>query len=134
MKTVELSAALGQAQVVENLKNFVGVDAQGAAALMTPERLAAVAGELDKRFAYFFSGIVEADQSGESTIQRIVQEVLNTLPDKYCSFSVLHHQWSYSNVVGFIYKGKQYGYFAVYGLENAPTYISLFDGKFKIVK
>lgn len=92
------------------------------------------AGELDKRFAYFFSGIVEADQSGESTIQRIVQEVLNTLPDKYCSFSVLHHQWSYSNVVGFIYKGKQYGYFAVYGLENAPTYISLFDGKFKIVK
>ena len=46
MKTVELSAALGQAQVVENLKNFVGVDAQGAAALMTPERLAAVAGGL----------------------------------------------------------------------------------------
>ena len=48
MKTVELSAALGQAQVVENLKNFVGVDAQGAAALMTPERLAAVAGGLGK--------------------------------------------------------------------------------------
>ena len=47
MKTVELSAALGQAQVVENLKNFVGVDAQGAAALMTPERLAAVAGGLN---------------------------------------------------------------------------------------
>ena len=45
MNTIELSAALGQAQVVENLKNFVGVDAQGAAALMTPERLAAVAGE-----------------------------------------------------------------------------------------
>ena len=44
MNTIELSAALGQAQVVENLKNFVGVDAQGAAALMTPERLAAVAG------------------------------------------------------------------------------------------
>ena len=51
MKTVELSAALGQAQVVENLKNFVGVDAQGAAALMTPERLAAVAGGiLDKNY------------------------------------------------------------------------------------
>ena len=46
MNTIELSAALGQAQVVENLKNFVGVDAQGAAALMTPERLAAVAGGL----------------------------------------------------------------------------------------
>ena len=47
MKTVELSAALNSAQVVENLKNFVGVDAQGAAALMTPERLAAVAGGLN---------------------------------------------------------------------------------------
>lgn len=53
MKTVELSAALGQAQVVENLKNFVGVDAQGAAALMTPERLAAVAGGLQ------FKGMIE---------------------------------------------------------------------------
>ena len=49
MNTIELSAALGQAQVVENLKNFVGVDAQGAAALMTPERLAAVAGESIKK-------------------------------------------------------------------------------------
>lgn len=52
MKTVELSAALGQAQVVENLKNFVGVDAQGAAALMTPERLAAVAGESIKKVTF----------------------------------------------------------------------------------
>ena len=93
-----------------------------------------MAGELDKRFAYFFSGIVEADQSGECTTQKIVQDVLDSLPDKYCSFSVVHHQWSYSNVVGFIYKGKQYGYFAVYELEKAPTYISLFEGKFKIMK
>ena len=66
MKTVELSAALGQAQVVENLKNFVGVDAQGAAALMTPERLAAVAGEfagkgyaddLNNEMGYFTVGM-----------------------------------------------------------------------------
>ena len=45
MKTVELSAALGQAQVVENLKNFVGVTPENTVGLMTPERLAAVAGE-----------------------------------------------------------------------------------------
>ena len=56
MKTVELSAALGQAQVVENLKNFVGVDAQGAAALMTPERLAAVAGEFLLKSKRILSG------------------------------------------------------------------------------
>ena len=45
MKTIELSAALASAPVQENLKNFAGLDAQNALGLMTPERLAAVAGE-----------------------------------------------------------------------------------------
>ena len=44
MKTIELSAALASAPVQENLKNFAGLDAQNALGLMTPERLAAVAG------------------------------------------------------------------------------------------
>ena len=48
MKTIELSAALASAPVQENLKNFAGLDAQNALGLMTPERLAAVAGELLK--------------------------------------------------------------------------------------
>ena len=46
MKTIELSAAIASAPVQENLKNFAGLDAQNALGLMTPERLAAVAGEL----------------------------------------------------------------------------------------
>ena len=46
MKTIELSAALASAPVQENLKNFAGLDAQNALGLMTPERLAAVAGGL----------------------------------------------------------------------------------------
>ena len=46
MKTIELSAALASAPVQENLKNFAGLDAQNALGLMTPERLAAVAGAL----------------------------------------------------------------------------------------
>ena len=45
MKTIELSAAMASAPVHENLKNFAGLDAQNALGLMTPERLAAVAGE-----------------------------------------------------------------------------------------
>ena len=45
MKTIELSAAMASAPVQENLKNFAGLDAQNALGLMTPERLAAVAGE-----------------------------------------------------------------------------------------
>ena len=48
MKTIELSAAIASAPVQENLKNFAGLDAQNALGLMTPERLAAVAGELLK--------------------------------------------------------------------------------------
>ena len=67
MKTVELSAALGQAQVVENLKNFVGVDAQGAAALMTPERLAAVAGGLLNKSNSFLNELAQ-DIFGQSII------------------------------------------------------------------
>ena len=46
MKTIELSAAMASAPVQENLKNFAGLDAQNALGLMTPERLAAVAGGL----------------------------------------------------------------------------------------
>ena len=80
MKTVELSAALGQAQVVENLKNFVGVDAQGAAALMTPERLAAVAG-----------GKVTYDNSGsnKNTLLRVcsLKQWEHTLIEICCSQS-----------------------------------------------
>ena len=45
MKTIELSAALASTPVQENLKNFAGLDAQNALGLMTPERLAAVAGD-----------------------------------------------------------------------------------------
>ena len=45
MKTIELSAAIASAPVQENLKNFAGLDAQNALGLMTPERLAAVAGD-----------------------------------------------------------------------------------------
>ena len=48
MKTIELSAAMASAPVQENLKNFAGLDAQNALGLMTPERLAAVAGEFIK--------------------------------------------------------------------------------------
>ena len=48
MKTIELSAAIASAPVQENLKNFVGVTPENTVGLMTPERLAAVAGELLK--------------------------------------------------------------------------------------
>lgn len=47
METIELKDVMNQLPVVENLKNFAGVDAQNALSMMTPERLAAVVGALN---------------------------------------------------------------------------------------
>ena len=46
MEKITLNEYLKQGSVVENLKNFVGVTPENTVGLMTPERLAAVAGEL----------------------------------------------------------------------------------------
>ena len=45
MEKITLNEYLKQGSVVENLKNFVGVTPENTVGLMTPERLAAVAGE-----------------------------------------------------------------------------------------
>ena len=134
MKTVELSAALNSAQVVENLKNFVGVDAQGAAALMTPERLAAVAGELDRRFDYFFSGNIVKEQSGDEEPLTIANDVLKWIPSRLCSFSVVYHKWSNILVTGYIYEDKKHGYFTVRKLAQLPVNIDLTDGRMNIIQ
>ena len=44
METIELKDVMNQLPVVEDLKNFAGIDAQNALSMMTPERLAAVVG------------------------------------------------------------------------------------------
>ena len=45
METIELKDVMNQLPVVEDLKNFAGIDAQNALSMMTSERLAAVVGE-----------------------------------------------------------------------------------------
>ena len=45
MEKITLNEYLKQGSVVENLKKFVGVTPENTVGLMTPERLAAVAGE-----------------------------------------------------------------------------------------
>ena len=47
MEKITLNEYLKQGSVVENLKNFVGVTPENTVGLMTPERLAAVAGGLE---------------------------------------------------------------------------------------
>ena len=67
MKTIELSAAMASAPVQENLKNFAGLDAQNALGLMTPERLAAVAGGLLNKSNSFLNELAQ-DIFGQSII------------------------------------------------------------------
>ena len=129
MKTVELSAALGQAQVVENLKNFVGVDAQGAAALMTPERLAAVAGEN----MCFYSNDFMITNESESDILKIVRFIHEKIVTngRNISFSVTVRAGIVFKVEGYLYSDKSHGLFCVYdfttGLRKA---VSLREGAF----
>ncbi len=46
METIDINEVFAQANVVENLKNFAGIDAQNALGMMSQERLAAVVGGL----------------------------------------------------------------------------------------
>lgn len=114
MKTVELSAALNSAQVVENLKNFVGVDAQGAAALMTPERLAAVAGGLAHNIgdSFYTCSIVGVEGNFDNPI-KIAEEILAVLPQKRVSFMCIHAKDGIRVVRGLIYESHDYGIFFI---------------------
>ena len=88
-----------------------------------------VAGGLDKRFEFFFSGYV-ISKSDDSSPQTIAKDVLDILPDRLCTFSVVHYKWSNSAVTGCIYQGKKFGYFTIQELGKAPISLSLMDGKF----
>ena len=48
METIDINEVFAQANVVENLKNFAGIDAQNALGMMSQERLAAVVGGLQR--------------------------------------------------------------------------------------
>lgn len=62
MEKITLNEYLKQGSVVENLKNFVGVTPENTMGLMTPERLAAVAGGILSPFKLHREAIrVETD-------------------------------------------------------------------------
>lgn len=134
MKTVELSAALGQAQVVENLKNFVGVDAQGAAALMTPERLAAVAGEFIKKIG---TSLYVDSFSGEAeTAIDIIKDIVQKIPNiNYTAINIVYIKTKGGVVLvdGYIYPSKLYGAFRITSSSENIKSIRLFDGEYKLL-
>ncbi len=134
MNTIELSAALGQAQVVENLKNFVGVDAQGAAALMTPERLAAVAGESIKKIG---TSLYVDSFSGEAeTAIDIIKDIVQKIPNiNYTAINIVYIKTKGGVVLvdGYIYPNKLYGAFRITSSSENIKSIRLFDGEYKLL-
>ena len=67
MEKITLNEYLKQGSVVENLKNFVGVTPENTVGLMTPERLAAVAGGLLNKSNSFLNELAQ-DIFGQSII------------------------------------------------------------------
>ena len=64
MEKITLNEYLKQGSVVENLKNFVGVTPENTVGLMTPERLAAVAGGLRYKGMITNTNIDDLKESG----------------------------------------------------------------------
>ena len=92
------------------------------------------AGELDRRFDYFFSGNIVKEQSGDEEPLTIANDVLKWIPSRLCSFSVVYHKWSNILVTGYIYEDKKHGYFTVRKLAQLPVNIDLTDGRMNIIQ
>ena len=107
MKTIELSAAIASAPVQENLKNFAGLDAQNALGLMTPERLAAVAGE-KMGLANFKSGLLNTPSELSTNIKEIAEYVYQNTKEN-TSFSYIVSCEAVYQATGYLSSGKKYG-------------------------
>ena len=124
MKTIELSAALASAPVQENLKNFAGLDAQNALGLMTPERLAAVAGG----FSSFKSGILAAPIELNSNIKGIAEYVYQKAEEN-TSFLYVVSCGAVLQATGYLSSRKKYGVITItcYLKERSGTF-NILDG------
>ena len=124
MKTIELSAALASAPVQENLKNFAGLDAQNALGLMTPERLAAVAGG----FSSFKSGILAPPIELNSNIKGIAEYVYQKAEEN-TSFLYVVSCGAILQATGYLSSRKKYGVITItcYLKERSGTF-NILDG------
>ena len=131
MKTIELSAALASAPVQENLKNFAGLDAQNALGLMTPERLAAVAGEFQQVSTKFFSGKLEGNPitSKPTDIAKFVVDSLPKIEPLIFDVLFLHDGTHFAS--GYVYADKRYGMINIQILGSSKiSIVYLENGKY----
>ena len=131
MKTIELSAAMASAPVQENLKNFAGLDAQNALGLMTPERLAAVAGE--KLGFYVKHSIVEIPTLNDRI--NVAKKIVSALPRiaGILSFDVTFSCTGIHQAHGYIYNGKQHGIIKIDILFGGAYNVKIHNGEYTVM-
>ena len=106
MKTIELSAAIASAPVQENLKNFVGVTPENTVGLMTPERLAAVAGE---KMGFNTGTVVIPFGTVAQESLDVAKYVYDNVIKENSSFNYIVRNGAAFSVSGYVIDKKEYG-------------------------
>ena len=141
MGKITLNEALKKASVKNDLQMFLGLDAQSELGGMTPERLAAVAGELQrmvvgtdgKPFA-FFKGAITTKLDNTEPIN-IAKSVKDYIPDLRCEaicFDIIHNEAGRRTVRGLLYGTRDYGFFEISSLNAGTIKVTLNAGSFYV--
>ena len=128
METIELKDVMNQLPVVENLKNFAGIDAQNALGMMSPERLAAVVGgKLD-----CYIGKLKTTASSNNTVN-LAREIIEKIPEGYLMF-VCYVETGSNNIFsyGYMYYSKKYGVIHIDSYFSCQA-VALINGEYKLI-
>lgn len=131
MEKITLNEYLKQGSVVENLKNFVGVTPENTMGLMTPERLAAVAGE--KLGFYVKHSIVEIPTLNDRI--NVAKKIVSALPRiaGILSFDVTFSCTGIHQAHGYIYNGKQHGIIKIDILFGGAYNVKINNGEYTVM-
>ena len=112
MGKITLNEALKKASVKNDLQMFLGLDAQSELGGMTPERLAAVAGESIENLKFFRTDYIKPKET-ISDCTKIIENVIEGFQLKNgdkCSFSVLYDSIGLHHIYGFVYRAGDANY------------------------
>ena len=134
MGKITLNEALKKASVKNDLQMFLGLDAQSELGGMTPERLAAVAGESIKKIG---TSLYVDSFSGEAeTAIDIIKDIVQKIPNiNYTAINIVYIKTKGGVVLvdGYIYPNKLYGAFRITSSSENIKSIRLFDGEYKLL-
>ena len=134
MGKITLNEALKKASVKNDLQMFLGLDAQSELGGMTPERLAAVAGESIKKIGK--SLYVDSFSGEAETAIDIIKDIVQKIPNiNYTAINIVYIKTKGGVVLvdGYIYPSKLFGAFRITSSSENIKSIRLFDGEYKLL-